>query len=277
MSSPRLPDEIRDHYENLVEEDLRIREGLGRLELVRTREVIRRYLSGGRLRILDVGGATGVHAEWLLAAGHRVHLVDPVPGLVDKASERLGELPGFSAEVGDARALNADDRSYDAVLLFGPLYHLIEREDRLRAWREAARVVESSGLVFGMGITRFASLFDGLTSGFLFNTSFRRVVDRDLETGQHRNPSRDPAWFTTAYFHHPDELAQEAQEAGLTILETVGIEGLAAWLPSLAERWNDPDDRETILFSARAVETETSLRGLSPHLVSIAQPMPGSS
>jgi ubiquinone/menaquinone biosynthesis C-methylase UbiE len=267
-----LPEEIQDHYESEPREDLRLRDGHGRLEFFRTQEVVRRHMSGSALRILDVGGATGVHAEWLLADGHRVHLIDPVPSHVGQALDSLAGHSGFSAEVGDARALTADDSSFDVVLLFGPLYHLTDRGDRLDAWREARRVVERDGLVFAMAITRFASLFDGLAQGFLFDDRFREIVDRDLATGQHRNPTGEPGWFTTAYFQHPDELAQEAETAGLQVREVVGVEGLAGWIPSLDEHWDNPHDREAILVSARAIESEPSLLGLSPHLIAVTEP-----
>lgn len=268
----QLPEEIRDHYRIEIREDLRIREGMGRLEFARTQEVVRGHLPRPGLRILDVGGGTGVHAEWLLADGHHVHLIDPVVSHVTQASDSLSTFPGFSAEVGDARTLTVDDASCDVVLLFGPLYHLTERADRLAAWGEALRVVRPTGLVFGMGITRFASLFDGLAQGFLFNEGFRDVVERDLATGQHRNPTRQPGWFTTAYFHHPDELVREAEEAGLHLRELVGVEGLAGYLRDLlGERWDNPSDRETILFSAREIQSEPALLALSPHLIAVTE------
>jgi hypothetical protein len=85
--------------------------------------------------------------------------------------------------------------------------------------------------------------------------------------GQHRNPDRTEGWFTTAYFHLPDELAAEAAEAGATIVELVGVEGLAGWLPHLAEHWHDATARATIVESARMIESEPTLRGLSAHLL----------
>jgi hypothetical protein len=54
-------------------------------------------------------------------------------------------------------------------------------------------------------------------------------------------------------------------------VELVGLEGLAGWLPHLADRWNDPEARELILYSARAVESEPSLLGLSAHLLAVAR------
>ena len=272
MSDKGIPEEILKHYEKQVDEDLRLRQGLGELELLRTQEIIRRHLPPGSARILDVGGASGIHAEWLLEDGHRVHLVDPLPSHVEQATERLAKYNGFSAEVGDARTLKAANRSYDAVLLLGPLYHLTESADRVTAWSEARRVVTSHGLVFGVSITRYAPLFDGLIGGALFDPAFRALTEENLFTGQHRNPARDPGWFSTAYFQHPDELAEEVAGAGLRVIELVGVEGLAAWVPELADRWDDPEGKETILFSARAIESEPSLRGLSAHLMAVATP-----
>jgi 2-polyprenyl-3-methyl-5-hydroxy-6-metoxy-1,4-benzoquinol methylase len=123
--------DVVEHYQTEREED-RLRRGLRELELVRTQEILRRHLPPPPARVLDVGGATGVHAEWLLADGHQVHLVDLAPRHVELALAELGSR-GLTAEVGDARQLAAADGSADVVLLLGPLYHLVERDDRLAA------------------------------------------------------------------------------------------------------------------------------------------------
>ncbi len=265
-----IPPEIIRHYES-NDESPRITEGLGRLELLRTREVVRRHLPDAPLRILDVGGATGVHAQWLADEGYSVHIVDLVPGHVERARTELGATGKVTAELGDARRLPVADKAFDAALVLGPLYHLTERTDRELALREAARAVAPGGLIFVAAISRFASLFDGLARGFLFEHPFREIVDGDLRDGQHRNPTDRPEWFTTAYFHHPRGLREEAEAAGLDVIEVVGVEGLARWLPQLAEHWTVEEKREAILFSARAVESEDALLGLSAHLILVAR------
>ena len=267
---PEVPPEIVEHYE-ANEEGRRITEGLGRLELLRTQEVLRRHLPEAPLAILDVGGATGVHARWLAADGHDVHVVDLVPAHVEEARGIVGSAGRVTAEVGDARKLPVPDDAFDAAALFGPLYHLTDRSDRLRALEEARRAVRAGGVVFVAAISRFASLFDGLVRGFLFEPEFRDIVDGDLAEGRHRNPTGRPEWFTTAYFHHPDELRHEAEAAGLDVLEVVGVEGLAGWLSQLEGRLDTEADRDTLLFSCRAVESEPTLLGLSAHLILVAR------
>ena len=197
--------EIQNHYESEADEGLRLTAGPGLLELARTQEILRRHLPGGVLRVLDVGGGAGIHASWLADDGHTVVLVDPVPRHVSQVRSL-----GIAASLGDARSLGFPDASFDAVLVLGPLYHLVSRSDRVQALREARRVVRPGGWVFVAAISRFASLIDGVHRGFLFEPSFRSIVARDLAEGQHRNPTHRPHWFTAAYFHHPSELPLEA-------------------------------------------------------------------
>jgi ubiquinone/menaquinone biosynthesis C-methylase UbiE len=265
-----VPPEIVEHYEH-IDEGRRITEGLGRLELLRTQEILRRHLPQAPLQVLDVGGGTGVHARWLAADGHAVHIVDVVPAHVEQARGVSGSRGRVTAEVGDARNLPVPDASVDAALVLGPLYHLTDRADRVRALAEARRVVRGDGVVFAAAIARFASLFDGLVRGFLFEPGFTEMVDRDLLDGRHRNPTNRPEWFTTAYFHRPEELAGEARDAGLDVVEVVGVEGMAGWIPQLEARFDSDADRETILGSARATEAEPTLLGLSAHLILVAR------
>src|SRR4051794_19864239 len=136
-----LEPEILGHYEE-GRERARLTSAPS-LELLRTQVLLRRHLPPPPARVLDIGGGAGVHAAWLADDGYRVHLVDPVPLHVQQAAEH----GGFSAALGDARELAEDDDTADATLLLGPLYHLTEAAERLRALREAKRVTVPGGPV----------------------------------------------------------------------------------------------------------------------------------
>ena len=259
-------DVVVEHYEAFEERE-RIALGFGRLELIRTQEILHRFLADPPARVLDVGGGTGVHAAWLCDEGYDVHLVDLTPRHVAAVREELGPR-GVTAEVGDARNLTQPDDAYDAALLLGPLYHLTDRADRVRALREAARVVRGGGVVVVAGISRYASLFSGLAHGFLADPRFETIVERDLRDGQHRNPTNEPHWFTTAFFHHPDELEREVVDAGLAPTALLGIEGLACWLPQLASLWSTSEGEDVILDAARATESEPALARTFPRTCS---------
>jgi SAM-dependent methyltransferase len=173
--------------------------------------------------------------------------------------------------VGDARALDFPDRSADIVLLLGPLYHLTEATGRARALREAHRVLKPGGRLFAAGISRWASALDGLCRDLLQDPRFAAIVARDLADGQHRNPTERLDYFTTAYFHRPDELRAEVADAGLIVEGLYGVEGPGWLFPDISERLADPDRRDNVLQVARWLESEPSTLGISPHLLVVAR------
>lgn len=272
-TNPSLPDEILTHYE-AVDEAGRLRAGIGRLEAERTRELIRRFLPPPPSVVMDIGGAAGAYALWLAREGHEVHLLDPVAKHVEQArlaSDAQPDRPLARLEVGDARRLRQEDGSVDAVLLLGPLYHLVERRDRLRALREARRVLVPGGLLFAAAISRFASALDGIRENRLLDASFRAMVERDLTDGQHRNTTLDPVNFTTAYFHRPEELDREIRRAGFRVEGVFAVEGPAWMTPELEAQVDEPDRRARLLDTLRRLEREPSLLGASAHLLAVAR------
>ena len=100
---------------------------------------------------------------------------------------------------------------------------------------------------------------------------FGNIRREDLEDGQHRNPTGHPHYFTTAYFHHPDELRAEIEDAGLAFMHLLGIEGPGWLLHDFAAHWDDPDRRERLLGVVRAFEGEPSLAGASSHLMVVGK------
>jgi ubiquinone/menaquinone biosynthesis C-methylase UbiE len=273
MSNDESIERIAGHYAG-ADEASRLRTGWFQLEHARTQELILRHLPPAPATVIDAGGGAGVYACWLASLGYRVHLIDPVPKHVEQAraaSAQQSEHPLASVEVGDARKLQHADGSADAVLLLGPLYHLVEREDRLACLREARRVLRPGGVVWGAGISRFASLFDSLSSGFFDDPAFVPILARDLEDGQHRNATGNPIYFTDAFFHRPGELSREFLAAGFKVVEVLAIEG-PGWLARDFDRlWSDPQQRARLLETIRKVENKPSILGASAHIMAIGR------
>ncbi len=269
--SPK-PGDVAAHYASGYEAD-RLHEGTGNLDRERSRELLMRFLPPAPAAILDVGGGPGGHACWLAQQSYAVHLVDIVPlhvKLAKEASLNQPQAPLASATVGDACALSWTAETVDAVLLFGPLYHLTDGKDRHAALKEAFRVLKPGGVLLAAGISRFASMLDGLRQEFLKDAQFAAIVAQDLLNGQHRNPTHHPLYFMDTFFHHPNELRQEVAGASFTVRGIYGVEG-PAWLArDFAAWWDHPEHRERLLQIARALETEPSLLGVSAHLLAVA-------
>ena len=263
-----LDPRIAEYYER-GEETARLSgvERGGALELVRTQELILRHLPEGPLSVLDVGGGPGVYAKWLVDLGHHVRLVDPVPLHLEQARARD---PRIVADVGDARALDAPDASADVVLLLGPLYHLTSRSDRVQALAEARRVLRPGGVVAAAAISRFAALLDLLIRlDRIHEPKIWATVEEAVRTGVF--DGHQPGLFTTAYFHQPEELLAEVEEAGLAEACIYNVEGPGFMLTDLAERWDDAARRKAVLDAARLIERESALMGAASHLLVTAR------
>jgi SAM-dependent methyltransferase len=264
---------IADFYERTPEES-RLDRGVFLLEGLRTRELIERHAPAAPATVFDIGGAAGAYALWLAAAGYSVHLIDATPRLVEEAQRRsaASARPLTSCRVGDARALDdVSDASAEIVLLLGPLYHLTDAADRARALTEAARVLKPGGCLFAAAISRWASALDGLRGDRFQDPQFATIVEGDLRDGIHRNPTGNPVYFTTAYFHRPDDLRAEVVAARLHVEGVFGIEGPGWLFADIDDRLADPRRRADLLRIARALESEPSLLGISPHLLAVAR------
>lgn len=264
-------DKVVDYYSGF-DEQTRLSDNWGQIEFLRSQNIISRYLKKTSSVILDVGGAAGRYSCWLAKEGHEVHLIDPVPLHIQQAqaaSDAQPETPLVSCNVGDARQLEFDDEIADVVLLLGPLYHLVESEDRNRCLSEAYRVLKRGGHLFAVGISRFASTIDGLDSGYFLDPAFRKIMRDDLESGQHRNPTKHPAYFMDTFFHHPDELRAEVAGSGFEIAGLFAVEGISYLMKDFDKNWDIEDNREFLLEIIGKIEEEASLIGASPHIMCV--------
>ncbi len=257
-------------YYDRGEEDERLGAGIGRVEFLRTVEVVGRSLPAPPARAADIGGGPGRYTDWLLDEGYHVVLRDLTPLHIDIVNERHGDHARLDAAVGDARDLDLEDASVDAVLLLGPLYHLPDRADRIQTLREAARIVRPGGPVFAAAITPWAARFDAV----LLQRADRQtelawpLVDEIESTGV------IPPLFRgsfNGYAHRPDGLRAEFEEAGLVVDSLVNVEGVAPFLADIDERLADDEELDRLMRVLRATEAEPELLGVGPHLLASAR------
>lgn len=252
---------VISRYENHYDEDQRLRKpGLGDLVRLRTWELFARFLPAGG-SVADVGGGTGTHAAHLVRAGHEVVLIDPVPRHV-----RVASAKGVTAVQGDARVLPLPDDSVDAVLMMGPLYHLLDPADRQAALGEARRVLRPGGTILAEIITRTAWMMEATYRGMLGDDEVWDEFDAIARTGVAKSSFQDGDF--PAYFHRPDELRDELTSAGLDAVQLASVEGFAHLLPELDRRMRE--EPGAILRVVRLTESDPSMLGAGQHVIGIA-------
>jgi ubiquinone/menaquinone biosynthesis C-methylase UbiE len=134
---------------NAGAEKNRLRSDLGLIEFARTCELLLEKLPPAPAVICDIGGGYGEYSWWLASHGYEVHLFDLSEKNIEMAGELSAEYPGVrlaEARVADARSIPLADESADAVLLFGPLYHIVERRERRLALEECGRLLKPGAL-----------------------------------------------------------------------------------------------------------------------------------
>ena len=266
-----INEDIIDHYGSGIEIN-RLNIGTSQLERVRTQEIISRYLHKTPSRMLDVGAGSGFYSFWLSDLGHEVHLLDPVLKHVEYVKKCATESHKKIASItlGEAQRLEYDSQYFDVVLMLGPLYHLTEKDARIRALSEAKRVLRKGGILLCVAVSRYASMFDGYFSNLISDPRFIEIMNRDLKDGQHRNKTEDLLFWTTAYFHKPDELEEEVIQSGLKLQDMFAIESFGWLLPNFQEKWQNKDYQELLLRTIRVVEKDVSLMGISAHIMGVA-------
>ncbi len=265
-------------YNMGIEKD-RLRTDLGLIEFARTCEIMLEMLPPPPAVIYDIGGGYGEYSWWLANKGYDVYLYDIAEKNVEMSGALAEEYPDCNlkaAAVADARNINRPDNSADAILLFGPLYHIVEYGERQLALRECFRLLKKGGLLFAAAITRYATTLWALTTygaknEFLGDADFIEMISREVKNGQHiKKPDSSYRGMGRSFFYLPEELQEEMDAAGFSDTDIRGVVGPAWLVPNLDEQWKDDIRRENILRIVRLLEKETSIMGVSTHLLSIS-------
>jgi len=166
--------------------------------------------AGGRLRVLDVGGGSGIFAVPLAALGHEVTVVDPSADALATLARRAGN----AGVAGDVRGVQGDgdllhevlpalgDGGYDLALCHSVLEVV---DDPAVTLREIAGALRPGGQVSVATVNRAGAVLARALSGHPVE-ALALLEDRDPSPGRARPARRR---------FGPDELLALVTDAGL--------------------------------------------------------------
>jgi SAM-dependent methyltransferase len=265
-SDPR--DIVRQYYDDNADHEW-LRLANDRVEFALTVRALEEYLPPAPARVLDIGGGPGRYAIELARRGYAVTLADISEAELAIARARAGEADVALDDVVacDARDLSRyADGGFDAVLMMGPLYHLLDAGDRRRAIGESLRVLAPGGRYFAAYITRTAVLRFWAKYDPARVSNDRARYERHLRTGE----VRDNFGFTDVYLAHPTEIVPTMEAAGFSTLDLIGVEGV---ISMIREKVNElqGDAWETWVDLNYRLGKDPSNHGGAEHLLYVGQ------
>ncbi|WP_141433914.1 bifunctional 2-polyprenyl-6-hydroxyphenol methylase/3-demethylubiquinol 3-O-methyltransferase UbiG [Bacillus sp. 03113] len=227
--------------------------------------------------VLDNGAGPGKYSIELAKEGYKVTLTDLTPKLVEIAEKKAQELEltaqfnGFY--VLDARELNIlKDEQFDASLMLGPLYHLQEENDRIKAVKELYRVTKKDGIIFVAFMSRIRHILSSLSSpeNWKPNDNIDTILQFS-ESGCFNHA--DEVRFTGAYYFNIEEIKPFMESQGFESLELIGSNVGAILTNENWNYWRNKGEQEVNNIIKLLIEkaSDPYTLGISSHLLYIGR------
>jgi len=226
--------------------------------------------------ILDLGGGPGRYTIELAKLGNVLHLADLSQSLLDQAKKRIDELKLDNVksitQVNAINLCNYDDCFFDVVLLFGPLYHLINAHERVSCVKEVHRVLKPGGLVLASFIPHLSGAI-GVVGRMLITPDqvSEKTLKRVFCEGIFNNDAN--RGFQEGYFPTSGETVSLFNESGFSKILLRSIRG---WGSGIEEqifklKSEKPEMYETVIDLINKTADNPSIIEMCSHAIYIGQ------
>lgn len=248
---------IEKHY-NKHPEDLRLNRRHGMVEFQTTMHHIHRFLKPGDF-ILDIGAGTGRYTSALMAEGYRVKAVELVARNIEVFRKRE---PAADVVKGDARNMPfLPSGMADVTLLLGPLYHLIDEEDKLKALNEAKRVTKPGGLIFvAYLMNEYSILSYCFDEERISNLLDKGLVDRLFHVHAQKDELYD--------YVRIEDINRLDEKAGLERVTIFSPDGAADYMRTRLNRMSEETFAQFIEYQ-KCISERQDLIGAGSHVVDV--------
>lgn len=227
--------------------------------------------------VLDNGAGPGKYSMKLAKEGYLVTLTDLTPRLVEIARNKAQELglenqfEGFYAA--DARELiMLEDEQFDTSLMLGPMYHLQEEKDRIKAVQELHRVTKKNGFVFVAFMPRVRHILTSLLSpeNWKPNDNIDTIV-RFSKSGCFNH--QDEGRFTGAYYFNIEDINPFMETQGFETIQLIGSNAGTIINNDSWDYWKDKGEQEFQKVIDLIIEkgADPYILGISSHLLYIGR------
>lgn len=253
-------------YYNKFNEEKRLDSRHGQVEFITSMKYIHKYLEQieqtkpkSEIKILDIGAGTGRYSIPLSEEGYDVSAVELVKHNLGRLKQK-GSL--VKAYQGNALKLKRfENDSFDVVLLFGPMYHLLEQEEKVKALSEAKRVAKPGGIIF---VAYIMNEFSVITYAFK-----ERHIKEAMETGM-----LDASYHCTKTANdlysmvRTEDIEALNEIVGIKRLQIIAADGAANYIRPYLNALDEEEFRYFIAYHLSTCE-RSDLLGASGHLVDI--------
>lgn len=171
--------ELEEYYGKFCE-DKRLTRKHGQVEYRTSMKYIHEYLKSGD-KILDIGAGTGRYSVALANEGYSVDAIELVKynlGMLKAKNSTVKAYQGTALDLSRYK-----DETFDVTLLFGPMYHLFTKEDKIRALSEAKRVTKTNGFILVAYVMNdYSILVHGFRDGYIKDSISNGKIDNNFQT-----------------------------------------------------------------------------------------------
>lgn len=247
-------------YYNKFNEDKRLTTKHGMIEYLTAMKYINHYLKKmNNPKIIDVGAGTGKYSIALAEQGYDVTAVELI-----KHNLRVLEAKNSNVKAYQGNATNLSrfkDNSFDMVLLFGPLYHLISEEEKIKSLTEAKRIVKKDGLILiSYCMNEYAVLTYGFIEGNINNCKKENLIDKNY----HITPKDNDLYS----FSRLEDINKYKKTINLKRIKIIAQDGPTEYLKKTINKMNDEEYKEFINYHLKTCE-KRELLGASRHILDI--------
>ncbi len=244
---------------DIFNEDARLNHSkAARVEFLTTVHYIEKYLKDGD-KILDIGAGAGEYSLYFARKGYEVSALELADANIAAFKKKI--MPEDRIDLVQGNALDLShygDKSFDIVLLFGPLYHLQSNEDKLKCIEEAKRVCKDSGKIF----------FAFISNDFVFLTEFGYDINY-FSNGDYDKKTFKLNDFPFV-FHTVGAARKLLTNGGVKIIHEVASDGASELLAARINEMGDEDYAQYLRYHFYICE-KPELLGMTNHLLFVGE------